>query len=224
MHLSQYIDHTLLKPTTLVSEVEQLCKEAIQHQFAAVCIPPNFIKQAKLFTQNSSVKVATVIGFPFGYSAIEAKLAEILLAIVDGVDELDIVINIAAIKNNDWVYLANEINHLIPVIQQHNKVVKIIIESGVLTDDEIIKCCQLYGVACIHYLKTSTGYAEKGASVHAVELFRKNLPSNVQIKASGGIRDYAFAKLLIEAGATRLGCSASIAIVKHIEAPETNNY
>ncbi len=224
MHLNQYIDHTLLKPTTLVSDVEQLCKEAIQYQFAAVCIPPNFIKKAKLFTQNSSVKVATVIGFPFGYSAIEAKLAEILLAIVDGVDELDIVINIAAIKNNDWAYLANEINHLIPVIQQHNKVVKIIIESGLLTDDEIIKCCQLYGVAGIHYLKTSTGYAEKGASVHAVELFRKNLPSNVQIKASGGIRDYAFAKLLVEAGATRLGCSASIAIVKHIEAPETNNY
>ena len=214
MKVNQFIDHTILKPTTLISDIEKLCAEAIEYQFAAVCVPPNFIKKSKELTTSSSVKVATVIGFPFGYSAVEAKLAEIVLALVDGVDELDIVINISAIKNNDWEYLANEINHLLPVIKQHNKTVKIIIESGILTDDEIIKCCQLYGAAGIDYLKTSTGYAEKGASVHAVELFRKNLPPDVQIKASGGIRDYAFAKQLVEAGATRLGCSAGVAIVK----------
>ena len=214
MQVNQFIDHTILKPTTLISDIEKVCKEAIEYQFAAVCVPPNFVKKAKELTKESSVKVATVIGFPFGYSAIEAKLAESLLAIVDGVDELDIVINISAIKNNDWEYLANEINHLMPVIKQNNKVVKIIIESGILTDEEIIKCCQLYGAAGIDYLKTSTGYADKGASVHAVELFRKNLPSNVQIKASGGIRDYAFAKELVEAGATRLCCSAGVAIVR----------
>jgi len=214
MQVNQFIDHTILKPTTLISDIEKVCKEAIEYQFTAVCVPPNFVKKAKELTKESSVKVATVIGFPFGYSAIEAKLAESLLAIVDGVDELDIVINISAIKNNDWEYLANEINHLMPVIKQNNKVVKIIIESGILTDEEIIKCCQLYGAAGIDYLKTSTGYADKGASVHAVELFRKNLPSNVKIKASGGIRDYAFAKELVEAGATRLGCSAGVAIVQ----------
>lgn len=214
MKVNQFIDHTILKPTTLISDIENLCAEAIEYQFAAVCVPPNFIKQSKALTKDTPVKVATVIGFPFGYSAVEAKLAEIVLALVDGVDELDIVINISAIKNNDWEYLANEINHLLPVIKQHNKTVKIIIESGILTDDEIIKCCQLYGAAGIDYLKTSTGYAEKGASVHAVELFRKNLPPDVQIKASGGIRDYAFAKQLVEAGATRLGCSAGVAIVK----------
>ncbi len=214
MKVNQFIDHTILKPTTLVSDIEKLCAEATEYQFAAVCVPPNFIKKSKELTTGSSVKVATVIGFPFGYSAVEAKLAEIVLALVDGVDELDIVINISAIKNNDWEYLANEINHLLPVIKQHNKTVKIIIESGILTDDEIVKCCQLYGAAGIDYLKTSTGYAEKGASVHTVELFRKNLPPNVQIKASGGIRDYAFAKELVEAGATRLGCSAGVAIVK----------
>jgi len=214
MQVNQFIDHTILKPTTLISDIEKVCKEAIEYQFAAVCVPPNFVKKAKELTKESSVKVATVIGFPFGYSAIEAKLAESLLAIVDGVDELDIVINISAIKNNDWEYLANEINHLMPVIKQNNKVVKIIIESGILTDEEIIKCCQLYGAAGIDYLKTSTGYADKGATVHAVELFRKNLPSNVKIKASGGIRDYAFAKELVEAGATRLGCSAGVAIVQ----------
>ena len=214
MQLNKYIDHTILKPTTLISDIEKLCSEAIDYQFAAVCVPPNFIKKAKELTKDSTVKVATVIGFPFGYSAVEAKLAETLLAIVDGADELDIVINISAIKNNDWQYLANEINHLMPIIKQNKRVVKIIIESGILTDEEIIKCCTLYGAAGIDYLKTSTGYAEKGASVHAVALFEKHLPAHVQIKASGGIRDYAFAKELIDAGATRLGCSASVAIVK----------
>ena len=214
MQLNKYIDHTILKPTTLISDIEKLCSEAIDYQFAAVCVPPNFIKKAKELTKDSTVKVATVIGFPFGYSAVEAKLAETLLAIVDGADEMDIVINISAIRNNDWQYLANEINHLMPIIKQNNRVVKIIIESGILTDEEIIKCCTLYGAAGIDYLKTSTGYAEKGASVHAVSLFKKHLPAHVQIKASGGIRDYAFAKELINAGATRLGCSAGVAIVK----------
>jgi deoxyribose-phosphate aldolase len=213
MNIASYIDHTVLKPTTLVADVEKVCSEAKQYGFAAVCVPPNFVKKAKEFTKNSSVKVATVIGFPFGYSAIEAKLAEVLLAIVDGADELDVVINISAIKNNDWEYLANEINHIMPVIKQNNRAIKIIIESGILTDDEIIKCCELYGAAGIDYLKTSTGYAEKGANVEAVTLFRKHLPAHVQIKASGGIRDYVFAKQLIDAGATRLGCSAGVAIV-----------
>jgi deoxyribose-phosphate aldolase len=213
MKLNAYIDHTLLKPTALVTDIEKLCKEAIAYQFAAVCVPPNFVKKAKSFLGDNPVKLATVIGFPFGYSAVEAKLAEVVLAIVDGADELDIVANISAIKNGDWQYLANELNHIMPIIKSKGKTIKVIIESGVLTEDEIIKCCELYGVAGIDYLKTSTGYVDKGASVEAVNLFKKHLPNNVHIKASGGIRDYTFAKQLIEAGATRLGCSASIAIV-----------
>jgi deoxyribose-phosphate aldolase len=214
MNIAKYIDHTILKPTTLISDIESLCSEAKQYGFAAVCVPPNFVKKAKELTAGSGVKVATVIGFPFGYSAVEAKIAEILLAIVDGVDELDVVINISAIKNGDWMYLADEINHIMPIIRSKNKVIKIIIESGILTDEEIIKCCEIYGIAGIDYLKTSTGYAEKGATVEAVKLFRLHLPANIQIKASGGIRDYAFAKQLVDAGATRLGCSAGVAIVK----------
>lgn len=214
LKLNQYIDHTILKPTTLVADIEKLCQEAKQYAFAAVCVPPNFVKKAKSLLEVSDVKVATVIGFPFGYSAVEAKIAEIVLAMVDGADELDVVINISAIKNGDWVYLANEINHIMPIVKSKNKVIKIIIESGVLTDDEIIKCCELYGVAGIDYLKTSTGYAEKGATIEAVKLFRLHLPAQVQIKASGGIRDHIFAQQLVEAGATRLGCSAGVAIVK----------
>jgi deoxyribose-phosphate aldolase len=211
--LNKYIDHTILKPTCLVSDIEKLCAEAKQYDFAAVCVPPNFVKLAKEKLVGSTVQVATVIGFPFGYSATEAKIAEIILAMVDGADELDVVANISAIKNGDWSAIADEINHIMPIIRSKGKVVKIIIESGVLTDDEIIKCCDIYGIAGIDYLKTSTGYAEKGASVETVKLFRKHLPDQVQIKASGGIRDYAAAKLMIDAGATRIGCSAGVAIV-----------
>ena len=213
MPLNQYIDHTILKPTCLVSDIEKLCTEAKQYDFAAVCVPPNFVQLAKEKLVGSDVKVATVIGFPFGYSATEAKIAEIILAMVDGADELDVVANISAIKNGDWSAIADEINHIMPIIRSKHKVVKIIIESGLLTDEEIIKCCDIYGIAGIDYLKTSTGYAEKGASVDAVKLFRKHLPDQVQIKASGGIRDYATAKLMIDAGATRIGCSAGVAIV-----------
>jgi deoxyribose-phosphate aldolase len=211
--LNKYIDHTILKPTCLVADIEKLCAEAKQYDFAAVCVPPNFVKLAKEKLVGSTVQVATVIGFPFGYSATEAKIAEIILAMVDGADELDVVANISAIKNGDWSAIADEINHIMPIIRSKGKVVKIIIESGVLTDDEIIKCCDIYGIAGIDYLKTSTGYAEKGASVEAVNLFRKHLPDQVQIKASGGIRDYATAQSMIDAGATRIGCSAGVAIV-----------
>lgn len=213
MKIASYIDHTILKPTTLIADVVQLCEEAIAYQFAAVCVPPLFVKKAKDCCMGSTVKVATVIGFPFGYSAVEAKIAEVLLAIVDGVDELDVVINIAALKNNDWQYLANELNAIMTVVRKNNKVVKIIIESGILTDDEIIKCCDLYGIAGVDYLKTSTGYAEIGATVHAVTLIRKHLANGIKIKASGGIKTYAFATALIAAGADRLGCSGSVGIV-----------
>lgn len=213
MHINQYIDHTLLKPTALIEDIKRICNEALQYDFTAVCVPPPMVRIAKKQLENSIIKTATVIGFPFGYSAIEAKLAEILLAIADGADELDVVINLIALKNNDWQYLANEINYLMPVIKQNNKVIKIIIESGILTDSEITRCCELYGAAEADFLKTSTGYAEKGATVHAVELMRSRLPKQIHIKASGGIKTYGFAKELIDAGASRLGCSSSVQIV-----------
>lgn len=212
-NIASTIDHTLLKPGMLLHQVEQLCREADQHGFASVCVPPLFVKQAKHWLRQSKSKVATVIGFPFGYSAVEAKIAEILLAIVDGADELDMVINFTALKNNDWEFMANEINHIMPVIAAKEKVLKVIIESGILTDEEIIKCCELYGAAGVHFVKTSTGYAEKGATVEAVKLMRQHLPDHIQIKASGGIRDYAFARALLDAGASRLGTSGGLAIL-----------
>ncbi len=214
MNIATYIDHTVLKPTTTIADVEKLCAEALEYNFAAVCVPPLFVKKAKELITGSSVKVATVIGFPFGYSAIEAKIAETVLAIVDGADELDIVINISAIKNNDWQYLAKEINTIMPIIRKSEKVIKIIIESGILTDEEIIRCCDIYGTAGVDFMKTSTGYAQTGATVEAVQLMRKHLANAVKIKASGGIKNYTFAASLIAAGADRLGCSSSVLIVK----------
>jgi deoxyribose-phosphate aldolase len=217
MNIAPYIEHTLLKPTATWPEIENLCKEAMEYGFAAVCVPPIYVKRATELLSNSKVKTATVIGFPFGYSAIEAKVAEIVLAIVDGADELDMVVNVSAIKNEDWTFIANEINTIMPIVKNKNKVIKVIIESGVLTDDEIIKCCDIYGAAGVDYVKTSTGYAEKGASIHAVQLIRTHLSDAIKIKASGGIRSYSFAKELINAGANRLGCSGSIKIVEESE-------
>jgi len=222
--IGKFIDHTVLKPSSVLSDIAAVCSEAKQYDFGAVCIPPNFVKDAKRLTEGSNVKVDTVIGFPFGYSSIGAKREEIIEAIIDGADELDIVANISAIKSGDWDYLTSEIEQLKGPIRAANKVVKVIIESGILADEEIIKCCEIYGKANIDYLKTSTGYAEKGASVHAVELFRKHLPPHIQIKASGGIRDYSTAKKMIDAGATRLGCSAGVAIVKGIPAAGDGKY
>jgi deoxyribose-phosphate aldolase len=213
MNIAAYIDHTLLKPTILSADIEQLCREANEYRFAAVCVPPPFVKRCKTILAPADVKVATVIGFPFGYSVLEAKLAETVMAVVDGADELDMVINLVALKNADWQYLEKEVAHVLEVVRSKGRVLKVIIESGILTDDEIVKCCELYAKAGVDFVKTSTGYAEKGASVAHVQLMRKNLPSGIRVKASGGIRTYEFAKQLIEAGADRLGCSASVAIV-----------
>lgn len=214
MLLNRYIDHTVLKPTTTLDNIRQLCMEAVEYDFAAVCIPPPFVKLAKTFVGNTNTKVATVTGFPFGYSAIEAKVAETVLAIIDEADELDMVANLLAIRNGDWKYLEKEIATIMPIIRNKGKVIKVIIESGILLEEEIIRCCQLYAKYQVDFVKTSTGYAEKGATVAAVKLMRANLPANIQIKASGGIRTFEFAKELIDAGATRLGCSGSVEIMK----------
>lgn len=217
--IARYIDHTILKPTTTKADIEKICSEAILHSFAAICVPPYFIKTAKHLLADSRVLVATVIGFPFGYNSSEAKLKEIESAIADGVDELDMVHNVAALKSGDWTYLQDEAAECITYAHKHGKHIKIIVESGVLTDDEVSKCCKLYSQLNPDFLKTSTGYAEVGATLHAVELMRAQLPPNIAIKASGGIRNFKFAKQLVDAGATRIGCSASINIVR--ESKET---
>ncbi len=216
--IASYIDHTLLKPTVTYNEVEKLCEEAVQFGFAAVCIPPASVLWAGLCLDGSAVKLATVIGFPFGYSALEAKLAEIEQAVEDGSDELDVVINLIALKNGNWAYLETEMAEICALAKSQHQRVKAIIETGVLTPGEIIRCCELYPRTGVDFLKTSTGYAERGATVETVQLMRSRLPSSVQVKASGGIRTLGFAVELIQAGATRLGCSASVAIMQDLMA------
>ena len=213
MSIARFIDHTILRSTTGLADIEKLCEEAMEHGFAAVCIPPYFVKDAAQILDNASTKLATVIGFPFGYSHYSAKLEEVRMALEEGAQELDVVMNIAAFKSNDLAYLESEIL-AITSLPGNQATIKLIIESGVLSEEEIIRCCELYQHYPIHYLKTSTGYAEKGATVDAVRTMRKHLPPHIQIKASGGIRDYSFARQLIDAGATRLGCSASVGIVR----------
>lgn len=218
MNITNFIDHTILKPSTVEADIEKLCEEAARANFVAVCVPPYYVALAKQLLVNTEVKIATVIGFPFGYSSTASKIAEIEQAIADGADELDMVHNIAALKNSNWHYLENELRQCIAPIHRAGKKLKLIIESGILTDAEIIQCCQVYGSLGIDFMKTSTGYAEAGASLHDVQLIRKHLPETIGIKASGGIRTFAFAKELIDAGATRIGCSASVKILEESKA------
>jgi deoxyribose-phosphate aldolase len=213
--LARYIDHTILKPTTSRIEINKICEEAVEYGFAAVCVPPPFVVNSRQeVAGRGNVRVATVIGFPFGYSVASAKMAEAEQALADGADELDVVINGIALKAGNWVLLEKEMRPLTEKIHSAEKIIKVIIETGVLTDEEIIRCCEIYSGIGVDFLKTSTGYAEKGATVEAVRLMRANLPAGVRIKASGGIRTAALAQQLIEAGADRLGCSAGVAIVK----------
>jgi len=218
--LARYIDHTILKPTTTHIEISKMCSEAVEYGFAAVCVPPPFVRFAVCeLGGRGGVGVATVIGFPFGYSVAAAKLAEVGQALADGADELDVVINLIALKAGDWALLEEEMRLLTAPVHAVGKIVKVIIESGILTDEEIIRCCDLYSRVGVDFLKTSTGYAEKGATVEAVRLMHAHLPPGIRIKASGGIRTAALAQQLIDAGADRLGCSASVEIVRGEMAP-----
>lgn len=213
MELAQYIDHTILKQTTVDRDIEKLCQEALSYKFAAVCVPPHYVKMSRELLKNSEIKVATVIGFPFGYNDVDAKIIEIKNAIKNGADELDIVLNISYIKTDRWEELKNEIKTLNDAVKKENKVSKIIIESGILSDKEIILTCQICAENNVDFVKTSTGYAESGASIRDVKLMRENLPAHIKIKASGGIRNLTSTQDMINAGADRIGSSSGVAII-----------
>ncbi len=212
MQIASYIDHTLLKPTASLEEIQHLCSEARDYSFAAVCVPPFYVKEAHRLLRDVTTKVATVIGFPLGYSSVAAKVAEIREAINDGADELDVVINQAALRNQDFNYLSTEIVGCLQPVRLHRKIIKVIIESGIATDNDIIQCCNLYAKHKVDFVKTSTGYAAEGASLHAVRLMRHHLPETISIKASGGIRTFEQAKDMITAGASRIGTSSGVPI------------
>lgn len=206
--LAGFIDHTLLKSNINQKEIEDLCAEAMQNNFAAVCIPPYYVNVAAAILKDSSVKVATVIGFPMGYSTVFAKVEEIKRAIQDGADEIDAVLNISAVKDGSWNYVTNEIQSFNRAVHLKGKVLKLIIEAAILTDEQVQKICEIANSEKVDFIKTSTGF-NGGATIELVKNIKKHLDNDVKIKASGGIRTKDQAQALIDAGAQRIGTSAS---------------
>jgi deoxyribose-phosphate aldolase len=211
--MADFIDHTLLKAEGTAREVEQLCAEAAEHRFAAVCVNPVWVPLSAARLGGTGVKVATVIGFPLGANRPAIKAAEAELAARDGADELDMVAAIGAIKSGDWRHVADDIEAVVRA--GAGRLVKVIIESAVLTPVEIIKVCALAREAGAHYVKTSTGFhAAGGASAEAIALMRLVVGDALGVKASGGVRDCAAALKMIAAGATRIGTSSGVAMAK----------
>ncbi|WP_367391121.1 deoxyribose-phosphate aldolase [Lewinella sp. LCG006] len=210
MKIASFIDHTVLKPDATLADIQQVCKEAVTHGFAAVCVPPFYVAQARQALDGTPVKLATVIGFPLGYSATVAKVEEIKRAIDEGADEFDIVINIAAVKNANWSFVRNDIDRMLTACHLRAKQIKVIIETALLTEAEILEICKICNDLEPDYVKTSTGFNGAGATVDIVRLLRAKLKKEIKIKASGGIRTQEDAKALVEAGADRLGTSRGV--------------
>lgn len=210
--LAGLIDHTLLKSNIGKQQIDTLCADAIENEFAAVCIPPYYVSLAAGLLKDSKVKVATVIGFPMGYATVFAKVEEIKRAIQDGADEIDAVLNISAVKDGTWNYVTNEIQSFTRAAHLKGKILKLIIEAAVLTEEQIQKICEIANTEKVDYIKTSTGY-NGGATAEMVSQLKKFLDEDIKIKASGGIRTKAQAISLIDAGAQRIGTSASKDII-----------
>lgn len=212
MNINTYIDHTLLKADATLAQIKTLCDEAIQYQFASVCIPSYFVKDAYALVRESNVKVCTVVGFPLGNASTAAKVRETEVAIQDGAEEIDMVINQAAIKSNRWEDVQSDISQV--KVATGKYILKVILETCNLTDEEIAKACKIAEKAGADYVKTSTGFASAGASPEAVKMMKANISSKVKIKASGGIRDLASVEEYINLGVSRIGASSGVAIME----------
>lgn len=211
--LNRYIEHTNLKPTLTHHDIEQLVEEAREHAFVGVCVPPFWVKKAKRDIGSSDIQLVTVIGFPLGYHMTETKLEEMRMAIRDGADELDLVMNVSAMKAEmPWVKI--EIAKCAQLAHEHERILKVIIETAYLTEKELELACRWCADAGVDYVKTSTGFAPEGAKVEDIRRMRELLPSHVGIKASGGIRTLEGAKALIAAGADRLGTSSGVSLLQ----------
>jgi len=213
MKIASMIDHTLLKPNATGEMIDKLCKEAKEYEFAAVCVNPYYVSRAKKYLDGTKVKVATVIGFPLGANTKEVKALETEDAIKNGADEVDMVINIGALKSGEYDIVRDDIRAVVESAKG-KAIVKVIIETCLLTDEEKIKACKLAKEAGADFVKTSTGFSTGGATIEDVKLMKDTVGDSLKIKASGGIRDYETAKAMVEAGASRIGASSSIKIVE----------
>ncbi|HAL55329.1 MAG TPA: deoxyribose-phosphate aldolase [Bacteroidetes bacterium] len=211
--LARMIDHTLLKPDATKQQVEQLCAEAKQYGFASVCVNPSYVKLCARILKDTSVKVCTVIGFPLGATSTETKAYETQQAIRDGAREVDMVINVGMLKSGEHLYVENDIRAVVGEARRHGVLTKVIVETGLLSDEEKVKACILAQRGGANFVKTSTGFAKGGATVGDVALMRKVVGTSLGVKASGGVRTQEEARALVASGADRIGASASIKIV-----------
>ena len=214
-NFSKYFDHTLLKPEATSQNILKLLSEAVMLDTAAVCVNGSHVRSARRFIDAAGVdvKVAAVAGFPLGAMATNAKAYEVQLALEDGADEIDLVMNIGQAKAGNWAYVEDEVYTIAEMCHESEAILKLIIETCLLTDEEIIRACESARAAGADFVKTSTGFSSGGATVEAVSLMKKTVGDDLQVKASGGIRTLADAQAMIEAGADRLGCSATAAIL-----------
>ena len=214
MELNKFIDHTLLRPDASPKEIEQLCLEAKQCNFASVCVNPCYVSLSAKLLSGSDVKVCTVIGFPLGQMTTKIKCAEALDAIENGAHEIDMVLNIGALKDHNLSYVTDEIKQVKEICHKHQAILKVIIETCVLSEENKIDACKCVSEAQADFIKTSTGFSTGGATVNDVQLMKKHIAPEVKIKASGGIRSKEDAIKLIEAGASRLGTSHGVELIK----------
>ena len=213
MKINEYIDHTLLKPEATVEQIEQICKEAREYGFASVCVNPYHVSLVNKNLKGTKVKTCAVIGFPLGANTTELKVFEARQAIKDGAQEVDMVMNIGALKGQQYSIVEEDIANIVKVARE-KALVKVILECCLLTDQEKIKACEIAARAGANFVKTSTGFSSGGATIQDVKLMRRVVGDDIGVKASGGIRDYDTAIAMIEAGANRIGASSSITIVK----------
>ncbi|HWP45017.1 MAG TPA: deoxyribose-phosphate aldolase [Blastocatellia bacterium] len=212
--VARYIDHTLLKPEASRDEILKVCEEGARYGFASVCINPIWVREAACALRGSGVKVCTVIGFPLGANAPDTKAYEARRAIYDGASELDMVINIGALKSGDYDLVRRDIAGVVEVAREAGCLSKAIIETALLTDDEKVRACQLSKEAGADFVKTSTGFSKGGATVADIALMRRVVGGEMGVKASGGVRDLKQAQEMIRAGATRIGASVGVRIVQ----------
>lgn len=223
LSLARMIDHTLLKPDATIGEIETLCKEARQYSFASVCVNPGWVALCSKLLKGSVVKVCTVIGFPLGANKTEIKREEAEIALREGAQEIDMVINIGMLKSANYEYVFEDINQVVLAAKRNNAICKVIIETALLTDEEKIKACVIAKEAKADFVKTSTGFSKGGATAGDVALMKKVVGSSVGVKASGGIRTVEDAEAMIASGADRIGASASVKIVNR-DSSKTTGY
>ncbi len=216
------VDHTLLKPEASETDIKKLCQEAVQYGFASVCVNPVWVKKAAEFLKNSNVPVCTVIGFPLGATLPDVKAFEARRAIFNGAREVDMVINIGALKSGDDCAVEDDIRHVAQAAHENGVLLKVIIETALLTDDEKVRACLASKNAGADFVKTSTGFAKGGATVEDVALMRRVVGSSLGVKASGGVKGIEDARAMFEAGATRIGASVGVKIAQEASGVKSN--